>query len=268
MSSYGQFAYSYDHLTYNIDYEKRGRYFHNLMLQYGKESGILLDLACGTGSLSEYFARLNYDVIGIDASEEMLEAAMEKKMASGSNVQYIRQDMRELNLFGTVDIVLCVLDSLNHLIDEQELQAVLERVSLFLNEDALFVFDVNSVYKHEKVLGNHTFVYDTDDVYCVWQNRLKDRHIVEIALDLFEYQEEDDSYVRYQELFAERAYPETELDGYLEQAGFEIAAKYADDTLNAPAETSQRLIYVCRNKRCKNAAPAKAGDDDDKERGL
>lgn len=252
INSYGQFAFSYDALTQNVDYEKRGAYFHQIMLAHHKTDGILVDLACGTGSLSEFFARLNYDVIGIDASEEMLEVAQEKKIETGSDILYLNQTMQQLDLFGTVDIVLCALDSLNHITDPRELQDVFDRVSLFLNEDALFIFDVNTVYKHDVILGDHTFVYDLDDVYCVWQNSRGEDHLETITLDLFEYEEQNDLYVRYQESFEERAYPHEMLVGMLDRAGFELAAVYGDDSFEPLCATTQRAVYVCRNRYCKN----------------
>lgn len=258
MSSYEYFAGCYDVLTGNVDYERRGEYFHQLMVEYGKTTGILVDLACGTGSLSEFFARLSYDVIGVDASEDMLSAAMEKKMESGSDILYLHQRMQELDLFGTVDIVLCALDSFNHITDAVELAAVFDRISLFLNEDALLLFDVNTIYKHEQVLGNNTFVYDCDEVYCVWQNSLLDHHIVQIDLDLFEYDEEADCYYREQESFCERAYSREEIESFLERAGFDVLAVYADDTRQAPTATSERLIYVAKNRECRNAAPTES----------
>lgn len=253
--SYVAFAECYDELTGNVDYEKRGQYFHTILKKYGKEKGILLDLACGTGSLSEFFARLNYDVIGVDASEEMLAVAQEKKYESGSNIIYLCQRMEELNLFGTVDIVICALDSINHVVDPEKVQQIFERVSLFLDEDALFIFDVNTVYKHERVLADNTFVYDVDSVYCVWQNHLLPDHVVQMDLDLFSYDEENDCYYREQESFCERAYSEEELASFLEHAGFEVLARYGDDTFALPEETTQRVIYVVRNRFCKNARP-------------
>lgn len=252
---YENFAPFYDELTGNIDYEKRGHYFHSIMKRYQKEKGILLDLACGTGSLSEFFARLNYDVVGVDASEEMLSVAMEKKFETGSDVVYLRQRMEELDLFGTVDIVLCVLDSLNHITDPETLGNVFERISLFLNEDALFIFDMNTVYKHDRILGNETFVYDADSVYCVWQNRLLPEHIVEIELDLFQYDEENDCYYRSQESFSERAYSRETVLSFLTRAGFELLEEYEGDTFSPPGPETQRTVYVARNRVCKNAAP-------------
>lgn len=253
--SYTCFASYYDRLTANVDDEMRGNYLLRILEQQGKQSGILLDLACGTGRLSEFFARRHYDVIGVDASEEMLGEAMEQKLQSGSDIVYLCQRMEELNLFGTVDVVLCALDSLNHITDQKLLRQVFERVSLFLNPDAVFIFDVNTVYKHEKVLRNNTFVYDLDEVYCVWQNRLLANHVVEITLDLFAYDEENDCYDRMGEQFEERAYDDMELTQMAEAAGFEVLHRYAENTFDPPVADTERVVYVLRNTVCKNAIP-------------
>lgn len=252
-NSYDFFAQVYDDLTNNVDYNKRGAYFHKIMLNNGKNEGILVDLACGTGSLSEYFARLNYDVIGIDCSEDMLSVALQKKMESQSDVIYLNQKMQELDLFGTVDIVICALDSINHITDEKEVQEVFNRVSLFLNEDSLFIFDVNTIFKHQHILNNNTFVYDLENVYCVWQNSNLGNNIIEINLDIFEYDKENDVYYKEQESFCERAYSVEDLSKWLDNAGFDIVNIYAEDSFDAPKEDTQRIVFVAKNRECKNA---------------
>ena len=126
MSRYSAFARYYDELTANIDYKKRGEYFHSIIKRFKTtKDNILLDLACGTGSISEVMAGLGYDVIGVDYSEEMLGIAMDKKFDSGLDIQYICQDMRELDLYGTVDVTVCALDSINHLAGLDDVKKVL-----------------------------------------------------------------------------------------------------------------------------------------------
>lgn len=253
--SYASFASYYDVLTHNVDDNQRGDYFLQLLQAEGKQSGILVDLACGTGRMSEFFARHDYDVIGVDLSEEMLEQAMERKMENDSDVVYLCQPMQELNLFGTVDVVFSALDSLNHIVKPEELQQVFDRVSLFLNPDARFIFDVNTVYKHQKILQNNTFVYDLDEVYCVWQNRLVDDTMVEITLDLFGYDEDDDCYDRMSEQFCERAYSDDDITKMAEQAGFEVLHRYQENSFDPPVADTQRVVYVLKNTQCKNAIP-------------
>lgn len=250
---YAALAAYYDLLTENIDYQQRGAYFHQIFNAYGKQEGLLLDLACGTGTLSEYFSALGYDVTGVDCSPEMLSVAQQKKVDAQSDTIYLCQSMQELDLYGTVDLVLCALDSLNHITDESELQAVFNRIALFLNPDSLFVFDVNTVYKHEQVLCDHAFVYEHEDAYCVWQNEGLPHAVVEITLDLFRYDNATGSYQRTREQFCERAYPMATVTHLLDQAGFDVMALYEGDTFHAPSETSQRLVFVCRNRCCQNA---------------
>ncbi|MCD7730787.1 MAG: class I SAM-dependent methyltransferase [Oscillospiraceae bacterium] len=246
MSGYGSFAYYYDRLTQNISYRKRAEYFNKLAEIHGGKKNILLDLACGTGSLSEEFCRMGYDVIAVDGSEEMLNEALDKKFESGLNIQYLCQDMTELDMFGTIDVTVCALDSLNHLPDLDAVRKTIERVSLFCETGGLFIFDVNTPYKHRNVLGNNTFVYDIEDVYCVWQNTYSEKdNRVEMSLDFFERLENGD-YKRYEESFSEIAFDDEVTEKILVDSGFEIVGKYDYDTFNPSREDSEKIVYVAK----------------------
>lgn len=244
MASYNDFASVYDLMTRNIDYHKRASYFDSIIQQYSKKRGILLDLACGTGSLSEEFASLGYDVIGVDSSEDMLNQAMEKKYHSKNNIIYLCQKMQELDLYGTVDVTVCALDSINHITDAKILQDSFERVSLFTNPGGLFLFDANTPYKHQKILADHSFIYDYDDVYLAWQNETSG-DLTSIYIDIFT-QNSDGTYMRSEESFQERAYYSEDLKRMLQIAGMKLLAIYDEDSFRPPTETSQRLIYVAQ----------------------
>ena len=184
MSGYGKFAWFYDRLTDNVEYDKIAAAVDRYVERFGGRKNILLDIACGTGSLCERFAKMGYDVIGIDSSEQMLNAALDKKYDSGLPIQYLCQDMTKLDMYGTVDVTVCTLDSINHLTDIEAVMKVFERVSLFAYPDGLFIFDVNTVYKHREVLSNNAFVYDLDGLFCVWQNEYNaEDSSVDIYLD-------------------------------------------------------------------------------------
>lgn len=247
MSGYSAFARYYDQLTANIDYKKRGEYFHSIIQKFKTtKENILLDLACGTGSISEVMAGLGYDVIGVDNSDEMLGMAIEKKFDSGLNIQYLCQDMRKLDMFGTIDITICALDSINHLASLNDVRKVFENVAFFSELGGLFIFDVNTVYKHRIVLADNTFTYETDDVYCVWENTLnRETDEVKMNLEFFE-REENGLWSRSSDSFSEKAYSENDIEELLSQCGFELLGKYGDDTFDSPAEDCQRIVYTAR----------------------
>lgn len=247
MSGYSAFARYYDQLTANIDYKKRGEYFHSIIQKFKTtKDNILLDLACGTGSISEVMAGLGYDVIGVDNSDEMLGMAIEKKFDSGLNIQYLCQDMRKLDMFGTIDITICALDSINHLASLNDVRKVFENVAFFSELGGLFIFDVNTLYKHRKVLADNTFTYETDDVYCVWENTLnRETDEVKMNLEFFE-REENGLWSRSSDSFSEKAYSEKDIDELLSQSGFELLGKYGDDTFDPPGEDCQRIVYAAR----------------------
>ena len=247
MAGYSVFARYYDELTANIDYRKRAVYFDSIIKKFKKTQGdILLDLACGTGSISMEMARLGYDVIGVDNSEEMLGAAIEKKFESGLPVQYLCQDMRKLDMYGTIDVTICALDSINHLNSLNDIRQVFAGVSLFAEPQGLFIFDVNTPYKHRKILANNTFTYETDKVYCIWENSLNEKtDEVKMNLEFFELME-NGLYQRSSDSFSEKAYTNEEIEALLTETGFELLAKYGDDSFDSPAEDTQRIVYTAR----------------------
>lgn len=206
--------------------------------------GLSLDLACGTGSLTVELKKNGVDVYGIDASYDMLSFAREKAEESGLDILFLCQKMQSIDLYGTIDTCVCTLDSINHLTKISDVQKTFDRVSLFMNPGGYFLFDANTIYKHQKVLSDNTFVYDTDDVFCVWQNSLRENNVVDIELDFFE--REGKVYYRTEEKFSERAYSDEELTDMLVSAGFEVVSRYGDMTFDAPKEDEQRVIYVAR----------------------
>ena len=247
MTSYGDFAYYYDSLTENVDYEERCDYIRGLLAENGIGEGILLDLACGTGTVSLMLSDMGYDVIGVDASEEMLSVAQEKKMESGADVIFLCQRMEELDLFGTINACVSTLDSINHVTNEETVREIFRRVSLFMEDKGIFVFDVNTPYKHREILGDNTFVYDTDEVYCVWQNSTDENLLTKVSLDIFEKDEDDDeTYYRYCEEFAEKAYDLEDIRKWLEEYRFEVVAVYEEMTRDDVKADTQRAVFVAK----------------------
>lgn len=245
MSRYGSFAEYYDSLTSNVDYRKTAEYVSDILNENRINKGILLDLACGTGTMSLIMAQKGYDVIGVNNSPEMLGEAREKALEAGEDILFLCQDMCSIDLYGTVDCTVCLLDSLNHLESKEELLEAFKRVSLFTVPGGLFVFDINTEYKHKYVLGDNTFVYDNDDVYCVWQNEYDDESkTVEIFLDFF--QEENGLYRRSSEYFAERAFSDSDIKNLLSEAGFTDIKAYGELRKTAPSDTEERVFYVAR----------------------
>ena len=185
------------------------------------------------------------DIYGVDGSPEMLSEAMQKAHREGVDILFLCQKMQKIDLYGTIDTVVCSLDSINHLTAMQDVQKTFERVFLFLNPGGYFIFDVNTIYKHREVLGNNTFVYDTQKVYCVWQNSFSpSQNKVTINLDFFK--RDGNAYYRSQESFSERAYHRRALEAMLEKAGFIPAEVFDELSFEPPKEDSQRLVFAAR----------------------
>ena len=247
MESYNAFAEYYDGLMEDAQYEARCRYLLEAAARFDHAMGRTLDLACGTGSLTLLLAREGVDVFGADGSVDMLSVALQKSTEAGERILFVNQDMRSLALPEKIDTCVCTLDSLNHLTEEDDVRRTFAGVSRYLNSGGLFLFDVNTVYKHREVLADNVFVTENERVFCVWQNFLRENDVVYIALDFFA--EEDGVYYRSSEDFSERAYSDEALRAMLADAGFETLAVYGDLRFEPPRADEQRANYIARKIR-------------------
>ena len=243
------FASVYDVFTDGVNYADRADYICELFRKNGITEGTVLDVACGTGSLSECFLKKGFEIVANDISFDMLCIAREKLSAYGDKVLLLCQDMCELDLYGTVDAAVCSLDSINHLTEEEDVDDAFFSIGQFIRPGGLFVFDVNTVYKHKEVLAGQTFVYeDTDEKFLVWQNSECDEDfVVEMVIDIFS-KNEDSLYERQTDFVVERAYSVDFLKATLEKNDFEVIGVYGDMTEAAPDEKEERLYFLAKKK--------------------
>ncbi len=277
MDAYTSFARVYDMFMDNVPYEEWCDYITGLLKEYGISNGLVLDLGCGTGSMTELLAARGFDMIGVDCSEDMLEMALEKRMASGRDILYLQQDLRDLELYGTVRAVVCLCDSINYLLDVQDLETVFRLVNNYLDPGGIFIFDLNTEYKYRELLADRTIAENRDEGSFIWDNYYdEESRINEYDLALFIPAEEADAgkmgegagpdcetgaasgsgtsgeglYRKYQETHFQRAYTLDEIREALERAGMEFLTWYDGDGdgRQAPREDSERIYVIAREK--------------------
>lgn len=245
MNSYQTLSAYYDRFTEDVGYDRWAEFFDALFAREGMQPKLILDLACGTGSLTRLLAQRGYDMIGVDASPEMLMQAMQNTFDCQPRPLFLNQRMEQLDLYGTVDVCLCCLDSVNYVTDPQTLQQAFERVHLFLEpKTGLFVFDVNTPEKFARMDGN-SYVREDEDVFCVWQAAVEDG-LCAYQFDIFE--REGETWTRAQETHEERIYSIPELLAMLERAGFTEIKTYGDQSF-APVQGGEDRVYITARKR-------------------
>ena len=244
MESYTDFAYIYDKLI-GQDYEKWADYIEDIFKKHcDKKPSLVLDLGCGTGSITNILAKRGYDMIGVDLSVDMLNVAREKAMEEELDVLYLCQDAREFELYGTVDAIICTLDVLNYITEPEDLKKVFALVKNYLNPDGIFVFDINTEHKLKNILGNNTFVTDEEGVFYTWENAFEDG-ISNQYLTFFA-ELEDGTYERFDETHIQRAYAEDEIKKSLAENGLSIEEKYDILTFKKPCDTSEKVMFVSK----------------------
>lgn len=224
MEAYTSFAYVYDTFMDNVPYGEWARHIREKLCEHGVTDGIVLDLGCGTGTMTERLAGYGYDMIGVDNSEEMLELAMEKKTESGYDILYLLQDMRGFELYGTVRAVVSVCDSVNYITEPDELEEVFRLVNNYLDPKGIFLFDFNTVHKYRDVIGDSTIAEDCGVCSFIWDNRYYEKEqINEYDLTLFiaeDFNPMENAYVSERTADSEDALLSEEGAGDLEDTMF------------------------------------------------
>lgn len=254
MDAYTSFAAVYDTFMDNIPYEEWKSYLKELLKEYGVQDGLVLDLGCGTGTMTELLAADGYDMIGVDNSEEMLEIAREKQIKSGHEILYLLQDMREFELYGTVGAVFSICDSLNYITEPEELRQVFRWVNNYLDPGGIFIFDFNTEYKYREVLGDQTIAETREDCSFIWDNYYyEEERINEYELNLFiredaESETEGDLYRRFRETHFQRAYTLEEITRIVEESGLQFVTAYEAFTKEPPSKNSERIYVIAREQ--------------------
>ena len=239
---YGGFAKMYDGLMTDAPYELWAAYIDGLLSEWFKNSSpLVLDLACGTGNITLRLAEKGYDLIGVDSSEDMLAEAQRKAYEEGHKILFLAQDMRELDLYGTIDAAVCVCDGMNYILKTADLLEVFRRVRLFLNPGGVFIFDMNTEYKFNEVLKNSTFEDKSADGSYVWQNNYNPETKINEYHMFFYSPDEDEPFT---ELHKQRAYPPADIINLLMEAGFSAVStrnSYSADPIQAD---STRIVFI------------------------
>lgn len=243
-SIYSEFAFVYDALTDDIDYKETVGYLEKIFeKQMNCKPKLILELACGTGSVTSLLAEKGYDMIGADLSEDMLNIAREK---CDQSVLLLNQDMTDFELYGTVDVILCLLDSVNYVTDKKKLQKMFSLAHNYLEYGGLFIFDINSSYKLKNIIAENTFIRETEDIYSVWENE-QDGESVKFCLNFF-VKNENNSYERFCEEHKERIYEIDEVLKMLKKAGFEDVKVYGNNTFKPPSEKEERIYFIAKRQ--------------------
>lgn len=246
MDAYTGFAEVYDLFMDQVPYEKWSRRITEILKEYGISDGLVLDLGCGTGSMTELLADAGYDMIGVDASEEMLELAYEKRAESGHDILYLLQDMREFELYGTVRAIVSVCDSLNYITEEEELLHVFRLVRNYLDPDGVFFFDMNTIYKYSKMLGETTIAENREEGSFIWENYYDpEEQLNQYDLTLY-IRDEDDRYVRFEETHIQKAYALERVLELLEKAGLKAEQIFDSDTGKEVTDTTGKFCIAAR----------------------
>ncbi|MFR1831682.1 MAG: class I SAM-dependent DNA methyltransferase [Lachnospiraceae bacterium] len=252
MDAYTSFAAVYDLFMDNIPYQEWSRYLISLLKERGVRGGLVLDLGCGTGSLTELLAASGYDMIGVDNAEEMLEIAMEKKLESGSDILYLLQDMREFELYGTVAAVVSICDSMNYILEYEELVQVFSLVNNYLDPGGVFIFDLNTQYKYKEMLGESTIAENREEGSFIWENYYDEESCInEYGLTLFIREDKgnektDPLYRKFEENHYQRAYSVEEIKQALEEAGLIFETCYDAFTKDRMRPDSERIYVIAR----------------------
>jgi SAM-dependent methyltransferase len=242
MDAYSKFAQVYDELMEDVPYEEISQIIDSKIKKYGVGNNIVLDLACGTGTLTKHLSDKGYEMIGADMSAEMLQVAQEKN----PGVLFLNQPMEDFELYGTVGAIVCSLDSINYLLDDESLYEAFRLCNNYLEPDGLLIFDINTEYKFKNILSDNIFTFDNEKIFYTWENNYcEEEKLCDFYLTFFV--KDGELYSRFDEVHTERAYSDAEITDALVKNGFSIIEKLDNFTDKPAYQNSERVMYICKN---------------------
>ena len=250
--SYNEFSYFYDEFNDDANYDKLFEFINNTFKKYNINNSIIADLGCGTGEISLRLSEVGHDVIAIDLSEEMLNVLYDKISSSEntSKILVLNQDITQLDLYGTINGAVSTFDTFNHLTIEQ-LENAIKSVSFFMEKNSVFIFDMNTEFKHTNILKNNTYKLETDDAICVWENKLNEEEKNTLISINISYTDENENY-NYFEQFYEYYYSKKFITKLCSKYGLEVKEVYDGESFENLTTTSQRMIFVCVKQYTQN----------------
>lgn len=238
-------AYYYDTLMKEVDYGKWADYIESIFAKNRVRPCLIADLGCGTGSFCIEMAKRGYDMIGIDYSADMLTVAKSKALESSADILFINQDIADFELYGTVDAIVSLMDSVNYITYKKDLKRLLKLVNNYLNPGGLFIFDVNSQYKFEKVFAGNVFCHVSEDISYIWQNYYDKRKKI-CRFELTFFARSDSLYSKFDEVHYERAYGIEELKKLIADSGLKLVGVYGEFEFKRPKKKSERIFFICK----------------------
>lgn len=253
MDSYLSFAEVYDLFMDNVPYDLWIEHVVELLDKYHVPRELVAELGCGTGAITRRMQEKGYDMIGIDMSNEMLmiarEAATDESAMDKKPILYLEQDMRDLDLFGTVRAMISICDSMNYIISKEDLKTVFHRVYTFLDPDGVFLFDMNTLYKYRNLLAENTFAENRDEGSFIWENYYdEETKINEYDLTLY-IGNDTGAYSRYEETHLQRGYEEEEVVSLLQEAGLTFCESLDADTMGPVTSETERMYIIAQKQK-------------------
>lgn len=246
---YRSFASVYDELMSHAPYNEWLNWIDSTLKEAGKHRGRILDLGCGTGELSVRLARLGYEVTGIDLSDEMLSAAIQKAQSQKVSIDFYHQDMRDLSGHeNRFDAVVISCDSLNYVTDENDVLKTFQGIARSLTASGLLLFDVHSLYKINQMFPGATYADNDEEISVIWESFKGDKENSVFHEITFFVHQGDDTYARYDEAHFQMTLPISKYTRYLEKSGFTLQSLTADFSKNSPTDTSERIFFVAQKE--------------------
>ncbi|MGB3368916.1 MAG: class I SAM-dependent methyltransferase [Acidaminobacteraceae bacterium] len=271
MSAYSGFAYAYDFLMKDVDYDIWAKNIDMIYKELNMKPKSVLELGCGTGNITTRLYKKGYNMIGSDLSEDMLMIAQEKAYESNLMINFILQDMRDINYRKKVDSVISICDGLNYITTDEDLLKVFKSVYNVLESGGIFIFDISSYYKLKHILGTNTFAESHEKASYIWENYFNsESDVLDFDLTVFiksnsqfnedyddeyddyEFENDDEEekvllYERYFEQHTQKAHKTEKLKEIMNDY-FEIVELRDGDTFGELSERSQRALFICKKK--------------------